>query len=469
MEFVGSSTHKKHKAKAKDDIISNLPESLITRILSFLPTKDAVRTSVLSKRWIEKWTLITKVELNDSVLYSSKKKKSSSSEKQCFINFVNRVLLFTGSHSMESFSLVITSKHDLTLLNTLITYILKKRVRRLSISLREGLLFSALTSHYLFNHATCLEQLVLATSHFAAIRIKIPLYKIYGVFLFTNLKLLKLSRVVFTVDKSQGIVFPVLKKFETHNCSWLSAHDVTLELKAPLLESVYITQDYMSLIDQPRLCKIKFSDSNLKEFTYRGDDLSQAIVLSDPSSACNATVSITLSNNRNIVQGSESCVCLLLKQFSQVKRIKFEVYKFWIQPNLASVPKFAMLSYLELVGLVSVEVLLCLIQKCPVLNTLVFKEILEFNHELRNSAAVPDCLASTLQVVKFGDVHGDEHELILAKYLMENGTVLERMSFSFADAPLGKSNSKVIEEFKEKLYSFKKGISFAILEFSYDY
>jgi hypothetical protein len=57
-------------------------------------------------------------------------------------------------------------------------------------------------------------------------------------------------------------------------------------------------------------------------------------------------------------------------------------------------------------------------------------------------------------VVKFKNVCGLEHVLFLAKYFMENGMVLERMSFSLAN-----------EEFKEKLYSFKKGVSFAILEF----
>jgi len=69
--------------------------------------------------------------------------------------------------------------------------------------------------------------------------------------------------------------------------------------------------------------------------------------------------------------------------------------------------------------------------------------------------------------VKFGNLQGHEHELFLAKYLMENGIVLERMSFSIANA--WQIDSKVIEEFKEKLYSFKKGVSFAILEFSFDY
>jgi hypothetical protein len=42
------------------------------------------------------------------------------------------------------------------------------------------------------------------------------------------------------------------------------------------------------------------------------------------------------------------------------------------QPNVAVLPKFAMLSHLEL-GIVSVEVLLGLLQKSSVLNTLLFK------------------------------------------------------------------------------------------------
>ncbi|MFS7906638.1 putative F-box domain, FBD domain, leucine-rich repeat domain superfamily [Helianthus anomalus] len=39
-----------------DDIISNLPEDLINPILEWLPVKDAVRTSVLSKKWRYRWT-----------------------------------------------------------------------------------------------------------------------------------------------------------------------------------------------------------------------------------------------------------------------------------------------------------------------------------------------------------------------------------------------------------------------------
>jgi hypothetical protein len=52
--------------------------------------------------------------------------------------------------------------------------------------------------------------------------------------------------------------------------------------------------------------------------------------------------------------------------------------------------------------------------------------------------------------------------LLLAKFFTEDGTILERMSFSLTYGC--KSKAKVIEEFKEELYSFKKGVSCPILE-----
>lgn len=39
----------------KVDRITQLPDDTISRILSFLPTKEAVRTSILSKRWKSQW------------------------------------------------------------------------------------------------------------------------------------------------------------------------------------------------------------------------------------------------------------------------------------------------------------------------------------------------------------------------------------------------------------------------------
>ncbi|KAJ1378487.1 F-box-like domain superfamily [Sesbania bispinosa] len=450
---------KRQKTNEGEDIIGKLPESLITHILNFLATKDAVRTSVLSKKWMHRWTSITKLDLND------RRKKGG---KQNFVNFVNRSLLLTKSSSIESFSLVMANKYDASLVNTWISGILNWRVKYLRIDSDFEFSFSALTCYSLFDTPYSLEELVL---EMCCCAITIPSTFLY----FGNLKLLKLSGITFNFDSSRDLItLAVLKKFETINCIWLSANKV-VTFKAPLLESVFIEQDHKSVSHEPRSCEIMFSAKHLKEFTYCGYGISQPITLSDPSPACNASANIILDQycvNR-VPECTGSCALLLLKQFSQVKYLKFvsSVFLYWsviqvlTKQKVAGLPVFGKLSHLEL-NLVTGEVLLGLLLKSPVLKTLVFKGISKFDQELLSSATVPKCLESTLQIVKFEKVHGSEHELCLAKFVMENGLVLKRMSFSLAGYRLGKS--KVMEEFKEKLFSFKKGFSFAIVEFTYD-
>ncbi|WZZ54493.1 hypothetical protein YC2023_054600 [Brassica napus] len=45
-----------------EDRISELPEALLLHILSYVPTKDVIATSVLSKRWRSLWKMVPKLE-----------------------------------------------------------------------------------------------------------------------------------------------------------------------------------------------------------------------------------------------------------------------------------------------------------------------------------------------------------------------------------------------------------------------
>ncbi|XP_057772038.1 putative F-box/LRR-repeat protein At3g18150 [Salvia miltiorrhiza] len=56
---------KKRKKKACPDRLSELPNSLIHLIFSFLPTKYAVRTTLLSKRWRDFWLTVPTLNFHD--------------------------------------------------------------------------------------------------------------------------------------------------------------------------------------------------------------------------------------------------------------------------------------------------------------------------------------------------------------------------------------------------------------------
>ncbi|MCI02367.1 F-box/RNI/FBD-like domain protein [Trifolium medium] len=156
--------------------------------------------------------------------------------------------------------------------------------------------------------------------------IKVPTIK--SKFYFKSLKHLKLWDIIFNIDNSLGLNLnlPLLKTFETENCTWLCTKNEGVTIEVPLLESVNIGQDYNCVSREPHSCTIKFSASCMTDFTYcgYGGGISQPIVLSNPSAACNASANITLYRyHGSYVQETGSRVCLLLKQFSQVKYIKF--------------------------------------------------------------------------------------------------------------------------------------------------
>ncbi|XP_024014454.1 FBD-associated F-box protein At4g10400 [Eutrema salsugineum] len=84
------------------DRISRLPEELLVKILSFVPTKVAVSTSILSKQWKFLWKLVPKLEY-DSRYYSN-------SECERLQSFLNRNLPLHRAPLIESFCLEFSAK-----------------------------------------------------------------------------------------------------------------------------------------------------------------------------------------------------------------------------------------------------------------------------------------------------------------------------------------------------------------------
>ncbi|XP_076941900.1 FBD-associated F-box protein At4g10400-like [Bidens hawaiensis] len=81
-----------------DDRISRLPEDTLSHILSLMPTKCAVRTSVLSKKWRFSWMLVTNLDFDYTV-------KHSVNGLDSFSKFVDRVLSNCKTSRLQLFRL----------------------------------------------------------------------------------------------------------------------------------------------------------------------------------------------------------------------------------------------------------------------------------------------------------------------------------------------------------------------------
>lgn len=75
------------------DRISLLPDDFLLHILSLLPTKDVLNTSVLSKRWQYLWKLVPKLEYIDI---------DENADHGRFVRFVDRSLLLSMAPVIKS-------------------------------------------------------------------------------------------------------------------------------------------------------------------------------------------------------------------------------------------------------------------------------------------------------------------------------------------------------------------------------
>ncbi|ESQ44188.1 hypothetical protein EUTSA_v10005926mg [Eutrema salsugineum] len=116
------------------DRVSSRPDELLCHVLSFLPTKQAALTPVLSKRWLNLWKLVPNLDIDDSVfLHPEEGKGERDGIRQSFVDFVDRVLAMQGDSPIKNFSLkCITCVHP-DIVNRWIRNVLRRGVSDLDL------------------------------------------------------------------------------------------------------------------------------------------------------------------------------------------------------------------------------------------------------------------------------------------------------------------------------------------------
>ncbi|KAJ4870106.1 F-box/FBD/LRR-repeat protein [Raphanus sativus] len=106
------------------DIISALSDDLLLRILSLVPTKDVVATSLLSKRWRSLWKSVPKLAYNDS---------QHTGDYKIFSQFVYRSLLSNKAPILDKLYLKLGADCPFIDIELWITIALSRPLRELEI------------------------------------------------------------------------------------------------------------------------------------------------------------------------------------------------------------------------------------------------------------------------------------------------------------------------------------------------
>ncbi|KAK3039805.1 hypothetical protein RJ639_027118 [Escallonia herrerae] len=111
-----------------DDRLSNLPNEILCHILSFLPTKNVVATSILSSSYLSLWSCIPMLDFHyQPHLHSSQK----------FVEFVSKVLAGNRSPSIDTFKLSFKNCTDLepiSSVNCRIKALIKRSIVKMELS-----------------------------------------------------------------------------------------------------------------------------------------------------------------------------------------------------------------------------------------------------------------------------------------------------------------------------------------------
>ncbi|KAG5564505.1 hypothetical protein RHGRI_000626 [Rhododendron griersonianum] len=429
-EIMGSILKRQKLSEEQyEDRISSLPDSLIAQILSRLPTKYAVSTSVLSTRWKQLWTSITSFDIIDDLLLCPQNDSANPSLQRSFTSFVSPVLLHHVS-CVQRFRLICSQSYDASLVNGWIADTLLRNVRELDLSFQ--------TKHYIMlpqDLFTCRTLVVLKLEAYCDMNnvptsVSLP-----------SLRILHLCGSRFVDDDSiNRFLFgcPVLEELHMSVCGVENVS--VINIVAPMLTSLFIDHcsfgnkrpphgsDCKIVLDTPALLYLTMCNS-IEHRCYLVENLHHLIradicVYADDASAVSKALMDLLKGISNV-------------QFLQLRCLIEDT-----SMRDCQLPKFPNMTLLELDDHCDGRwaFVLELLENSQHLETLVFKEGLgvdgkAFTQSLRNRAPnVPSCLLSHLKEIEIRYFEGMQEGWEMVECFLENAKVLEKLNMHYASS-----------------------------------
>ncbi|CAL1404217.1 unnamed protein product [Linum trigynum] len=368
---------RKLRAGIGDDRLSSLPDEILSHILSLLPTKYAVGTAVLSRRWKDLWTRVSSLDLD----LSSEVLRSMAFD---FCGFVGRVLKkHRNLNSLRRFRLHFLQRHlDSTVWPNF----------WLKMELGPGSLLEV-------------EHVVLGTAA-------------QGSVLLPSLKVLQLLGVVFLGSHSLSRFIsgcPVLETAHLENIN--SGEDMVTASLLSLKKLTIISGTKFPIVIEAQSLEHLHLQYICGELQFLG---------------CSKFPCLDSASVDMVGSGiSDHALIEFLTQISNAKEMSLSWHS--IMPlsilNDLQLPVFSNLTHLTIETVGSSCILHSLLSSASILRSLVIRLVEdEVSVKWESEPACTSCLLSSLEEIKIMNFEGSLHEMGMVAYLLKVGAVLKKAS-----------------------------------------
>jgi hypothetical protein len=312
------------------DMISDLPGDILHYILSLLPTKDVIRTSVLATKWRYLWTNLSVFDFEIGHFVSDDSKSADY-----LLDQVDKLL-----HKSNCVERLCVNTHGgfvgVAKVSTFISSVVKHKVQDLKISIEhlEG-------SYVLPNRFTASYTLNKLHLEFYC-----TLYIPSGI-CFPGLKTLVVSNVIFGKEKSVEQLFlgcPVLQELTLDNCYWRNVRNIHFAISTLRKLIIYSNHCYLHYNGDSDKCTITIDVENLLSL-YCTSNPEVEFFLVKPTSIDDANIDLGCYNFRD-KRYSGQCAIELLSGLGSVKSLSLS-YNFLRVCLIFLLPPFSYFSILS--------------------------------------------------------------------------------------------------------------------------
>ncbi|ESQ45637.1 hypothetical protein EUTSA_v10010336mg [Eutrema salsugineum] len=391
-----------------EDRISELPDDLLLRILSSLPTETVIATSVLSKRWRSLWKMVPKLKFNS---------EDHKSDHQRFSEIVYRSSLSHKAPVLESLHLVVRDKTEALDVGIWIGIAFAHHLRELVVDLHNQEEAYAIFPSVLFScDDNTLDSLELKTSILLEFPSRVCL---------KSLRKLHLDYVVFNDQESVCNLFSACPSLEDLFVERKSNIDVEIfTIAVPSVQRLTIVDEFPGNGDEGYV----INAPSLKYLNIKGLEWVESCLIENAPELVEAKIiDVTYVNNENI-----------LVSLAGVKRLSLHSLPFEVKYPTGIV--FYQLVFLELLTPKERNILSLMLDSCPKLQILKLinptdcfatRRACPVGWEWSQPKCVPECLLYHLETfvwTKYAWQRDDEKEV--AAYILKNARRLKKGTIS---------------------------------------